>query len=174
MINCKTYPIFFIWISKWINEYFRQGEHCICVGNGLAMSALYPEMRLPKMFLVPQFNKVLSCKTSWSKFPNENPTSFLVKKCFESFQLPPQPTNYPTNQLTKYSLNHLPHHPTIQIFNHPQQPSLHSAFHPSNQFTIQVSNHPSITPCPGSVGRLSPLTTFLVWITVCPGSCGFL
>ena len=127
-----------------------------------------------KMFLVPQFNKVLSCKTSWSKFPNENPTSFLVKKCFESFQLPPQPTNYPTNQLTKYSLNHLPHHPTIQIFNHPQQPSLHSAFHPSNQFTIQVSNHPSITPCPGSVGRLSPLTTFLVWITVCPGSCGFL
>ena len=24
---------------------FRQGEHCICSGNGLAMSALYPEMR---------------------------------------------------------------------------------------------------------------------------------
>ena len=27
-------------------KHFRQGEHCICVGNGLAMSALYPEMRL--------------------------------------------------------------------------------------------------------------------------------
>ena len=26
-------------------KHFRQGEHCICVGNGLAMSALYPEMR---------------------------------------------------------------------------------------------------------------------------------
>ena len=99
------------------------------------------------------------------------PHLFLVRKCFESFQLPP---NYPTNQLTKYSWNHLLYHPTIQIFNHPHQPSMHSAFPPSNQFTIQVSNHPSITPCPGSVGRLSLLTTFLVWITVCPGSCGFL
>ena len=64
---------------------------------------------------------------------------FFVKKCFESFQLPPQPSNYPTNQLTKYSLNHLFHHPTIQIFNHPHQPSVHSAFPPSNQFTILVS-----------------------------------
>ena len=59
--------------------------------------------------------------------------------CFESFQLPPQPPNYPTNQLTKYSLNHHFHHPTIQIFNHPHQPSVHSAFPPSNQFTILVS-----------------------------------
>ena len=29
-------------------KHFRQGEHCICVGNGLAMSALYPEMRSHK------------------------------------------------------------------------------------------------------------------------------
>ena len=29
-------------------KHCRQGEHCICVGNGLAMSALYPEMRYQK------------------------------------------------------------------------------------------------------------------------------
>ena len=29
-------------------KHCRQGEHCICVGNGLAMSALYPEMRYLK------------------------------------------------------------------------------------------------------------------------------
>ena len=28
---------------------------------------------------------------------------------------------------------------------------------------------PISTPCPGSAGRLSPLMTCLVWITVCPG-----
>ena len=28
----------------------RQGEHCICSGNGLAMSALYPEMRWDPLY----------------------------------------------------------------------------------------------------------------------------
>ena len=55
----EKYPKYFICMrNKWTtylstlhtHDYpnlriFRQGEHCICSGNGLAMSALYPEMR---------------------------------------------------------------------------------------------------------------------------------
>ena len=41
-------------------KHFRQGEHCICVGNGLAMSALYPEMRSHQN-LFPQAAKLKPC-----------------------------------------------------------------------------------------------------------------
>ena len=52
----EKYPKYFICMrNKWTMNLtthdclnlriFRQGEHCICSGNGLAMSALYPEMR---------------------------------------------------------------------------------------------------------------------------------
>lgn len=39
----------------------RQGEHCICSGNGLAMSALYPEMRSGLSLLV----KLTTHRFSW-------------------------------------------------------------------------------------------------------------
>ena len=36
---------FLYWTENRRNLYYRQNEPCICSGNGLAMSSLYPEMR---------------------------------------------------------------------------------------------------------------------------------